>query len=45
MQLLIAARTAGGPVIGEMIQGPGERAFLRYTACDDDVRQASRSDL
>jgi hypothetical protein len=41
----IAARTAGGPVIGEMIQVPNVSAFLRRTLSVEDVRHFSRSAL
>ena len=43
MHFRIAARTAGGPVIGEMIQRPGVAAFLSRTASVDVVRHFVRS--
>lgn len=45
MHARMAARTAGGPVNGDMIQVVGVSAFLSRTVSRDDVRQASRSAL
>jgi hypothetical protein len=45
MHVRIAARTAGGPVIGEIIHLPGVAAFLRRTVSVEVVRHVSMSAL